>query len=98
LAIFSKVLGCGLPVLKDGWHSFFAVGVGMMPRGEVALIIALVGLNSRIVTQSTYAIVVFMTAITTLLAPPVLRHIFRPERLSALQERIREEVEESPVL
>jgi hypothetical protein len=50
------------------------------------------------VTQSTYAIVVFMTAITTLLAPPVLRHIFRPERLSALQERIREEVEESPVL
>jgi Kef-type K+ transport system membrane component KefB len=98
LAIFSKVLGCGLPVLKDGWHSFFAVGVGMMPRGEVALIIALVGLNSRIVTQSTYAIVVFMTAITTLLAPPVLRHIFRPERLAALQERIREEVEESPVL
>lgn len=98
LAIFSKVVGCGLPVLKDGWHSFFAVGVGMMPRGEVALIIALVGLNSRIVTQSTYAIVVFMTAITTLLAPPVLRYIFRPERQAALQERIREEVEESPVL
>lgn len=86
LAILSKVVGCGLPVLKDGWHSFFAVGVGMMPRGEVALIIALVGLNSRIVTQSTYAIVVFMTAITTLVAPPVLRYIFRPEYLATVQE------------
>ena len=52
----------------------------MMPRGEVALIIALVGLNSQIVTQATYAIVVFMTAITTLLAPPLLRYLFRQEQ------------------
>ena len=80
LAIFSKVAGCGLPVLKDGWHEALAVGVGMMPRGEVALIIALVGLNSQIVTQATYAIVVFMTAITTLLAPPLLRYLFRHEQ------------------
>jgi Kef-type K+ transport system membrane component KefB len=80
LAIVSKVIGCGLPVLKDGWRTALAVGVGMMPRGEVALIIALVGLNSQIVTQSTYAIVVFMTAITTLLAPPLLRYLFRNEQ------------------
>ena len=83
LAILSKVVGCGLPVMKDGWHTALAVGVGMMPRGEVALIIALVGLNSQIVTQSTYAIVVFMTAITTLLAPPALRYLFRNEQSSA---------------
>jgi Kef-type K+ transport system membrane component KefB len=51
----------------------------MMPRGEVALIVALVGLQSGIVTQSTYAIVVFMTAVTTLLAPPILRIVFRQE-------------------
>ena len=50
-----------------------------MPRGEVALIVALVGLQSRIVTPETYAIVVFMTAITTLLAPPLLRYLFRDE-------------------
>lgn len=83
LAILSKVLGCGLPVMKDGWRTALAVGVGMMPRGEVALIIALVGLSSQIVTQSTYAIVVFMTAITTLLAPPALRYLFRNEQSSA---------------
>jgi Kef-type K+ transport system membrane component KefB len=51
----------------------------MMPRGEVALIVALVGLQSGIVTQSTYTIVVIMTAVTTLLAPPLLRILFRRE-------------------
>src|SRR5207249_4744497 len=79
LAIISKVIGCGLPVLNEGWPTVFRVGIGMMPRGEVALIVALVGLQSRIVTQSTYAIVVFMTGITTLLAPPLLRYLFRDE-------------------
>ncbi|HMK24189.1 MAG TPA: cation:proton antiporter, partial [Terriglobales bacterium] len=54
-------------------------GVGMMPRGEVALIVALVGLSSQIVTQSTYAVVVFMTAVTTILAPPLLRVLFRSQ-------------------
>jgi len=79
LAIVSKVIGCGLPLFKEGWPVVLQVGVGMMPRGEVALIVALVGLQSQIVTQSTYAIVVFMTAITTLLAPPLLRFMFRNE-------------------
>ncbi|MBI1739275.1 MAG: cation:proton antiporter [Acidobacteriales bacterium] len=83
LAIFSKVVGCGLPMSKRGWHSFLAVGVGMMPRGEVALIVALAGLSAQIVTQTTYAIVVFMTAVTTVLAPLALRYLFRPERASA---------------
>ena len=79
LALLSKVIGCGLPVLGEGWNTVLSVGVGMMPRGEVALIVALVGLNSGIVTQSTYAIVVFMTAITTVLAPPLLRVLLRNE-------------------
>ena len=79
LAIVSKVIGCGLPVIADGWGTALSVGVGMMPRGEVALIVALVGLNSQIVTQQTYAIVVFMTAVTTVLAPPLLRYLFRRE-------------------
>ncbi len=79
LAIVSKVVGCGLPLWRDGWISALQVGVGMMPRGEVALIVALVGLQSQIVLPSTYAIVVFMTAVTTILAPPVLRYLFRGE-------------------
>jgi Na+:H+ antiporter len=79
LAIVSKVAGCGLPLWREGWRVALQVGVGMMPRGEVALIVALVGLQSQIVLPSTYAIVVFMTAVTTILAPPVLRYLFRGE-------------------
>ncbi len=79
LAIVSKVAGCGLPLWREGRLSALRVGVGMMPRGEVALIVALVGLRSQIVLPSTYAIVVFMTAVTTILAPPLLRYLFRGE-------------------
>jgi Kef-type K+ transport system membrane component KefB len=85
LAIISKVIGCGAPVIGKGLRQAFQVGVGMMPRGEVALIIALVGLQSGIVTSSTYAIVVLMTAVTTILAPPLLRYLFREE----IRERAR---------
>jgi Kef-type K+ transport system membrane component KefB len=77
LAVISKIAGCGLPLLARGWHSVLAVGIGMMPRGEVALIVALAGLNASIVSESTYAIVVFMTAVTTVLAPPLLRVLFQ---------------------
>ncbi|HVO82416.1 MAG TPA: cation:proton antiporter [Terriglobales bacterium] len=83
LAIISKVGGCGLPLLREGWPTALLVGVGMMPRGEVALIVALVGLQSQIVAQSTYAIVVFMTAVTTILAPPLLRYLFHNVRSQA---------------
>lgn len=79
LAIVSKVIGCGLPLINQGWRLALQVGIGMMPRGEVALIVALVGLQSGIVSQSVYAIVVVMTAVTTVLAPPLLRYLFRSE-------------------
>jgi Kef-type K+ transport system membrane component KefB len=86
LAIISKLIGCGLPLIKEGMPTMLRVGVGMVPRGEVALIVALVGLQSKIVTQSTYAIVVFMTGVTTLIAPPVMRYLFRDEMPEAAEE------------
>lgn len=79
LAIVSKVVGCGLPMMKEGWRQALKVGLGMTPRGEVALIIALIGLQLNMVSQRAYAIVIFMTAITTLIPPPLLRYLFRDE-------------------
>jgi Kef-type K+ transport system membrane component KefB len=79
LAVVSKVIGCGLPVIRDGLKSALRVGVGMTPRGEVALIVALIGLQMNMISQSAYAIVICMTAITTVLAPPLLRVLFRGE-------------------
>lgn len=77
LAIISKVLGCGLPLLPEGWRTALKVGVGMTPRGEVGLIVALIGLKAKMISEGYYAIVIFMIAITTLFAPPVLRMLFR---------------------
>ncbi|HVP50499.1 MAG TPA: cation:proton antiporter [Terriglobales bacterium] len=77
LALIAKVIACGLPVLREGWLSALKVGVGMTPRGEVALIVALVGLQMNMVSPAAYAMVIFMTGATTLLAPPVLRYLFR---------------------
>jgi Kef-type K+ transport system membrane component KefB len=88
LAIVSKLIGCGLPMIGHGWRQVLQVGTGMMPRGEVALIVALVGLQSHIVSQSTYAIVVIMTAVTTILAPPLLRVLFRREIEERREERM----------
>jgi Kef-type K+ transport system membrane component KefB len=79
LAIISKLIGCGLPALKEGWRTALKVGVGMMPRGEVGLIVALVGLNSGIISENSYAVVMIMTAVTTVLAPPLLRMLFRQD-------------------
>lgn len=79
LAIASKVIGCGAPLIGEGWPTAIRVGIGMMPRGEVALIVALVGLQTGILSQATYGIVVIMTVVTTLLAPPILRYLFRNE-------------------
>jgi Kef-type K+ transport system membrane component KefB len=77
LAIIAKILGCGLPVMSRGREVAMQVGVGMTPRGEVGLIVALIGLQMNMISPSAYAIVIFMTAATTLFAPPVLRVLFK---------------------
>lgn len=77
LAFVSKLVGCGLPVLRSGWKDALKVGIGMVPRGEVGLIVALVGLQMTAISEQAYALVIFMTASTTLVAPPILKILFR---------------------
>lgn len=80
VAVLSKLLGCGLPALGLGFNlkGGFRIGAGMIPRGEVALIIAGIGLTARdatglpIVNQDLFGVVILMTLVTTLLAPPIL--------------------------
>ncbi len=73
-AILSKVFGCGLPSLFLGFNlkGAIRIGVGMVPRGEVALIIAGIGLSSGILEPSIFGVAILMTMITTLVAPPAL--------------------------
>lgn len=76
LAILSKVVGCGLPLLPEGWRTALKVGVGMTPRGEVGLIVALIGFKAKMISEESYAVVILMIAVTTIFAPPVLRMLF----------------------
>ncbi len=79
LAVVSKLVGCGLPVLCSGWNKALKVGIGMVPRGEVGLIVALVGLQMSVISEQAYALVIFMTAATTMIAPPLLKIVFRDD-------------------
>jgi Kef-type K+ transport system membrane component KefB len=98
LAIISKVLGCGLPMLREGMSTAIKVGVGMMPRGEVALIVALIGLQMNAISQQSYAVIIFMGGVTTLLAPPLLRYLFRNiEPESGTPSVFEEEMRDSPL-
>jgi len=74
VAIVSKIIGCGGPALLMGFNGKGAlrIGAGMIPRGEVALIIAGIGLAMGIINDQLFAVVILMTLITTIMAPPLL--------------------------
>jgi Kef-type K+ transport system membrane component KefB len=76
-ALVSKFIGCGLGALGVGRADALRVGVGMVPRGEVGMVVAQIGLNMGVMAQSIYGVVVFMSVATTLFAPPLLKLAFR---------------------
>jgi len=79
LGVVSKVFGCGLPALGVGFNRVgaFRIGIGMLPRGEVALIVAGVGLAAGAIDSAMFGVAIMMTMVTTLLAPIILVPAFR---------------------
>jgi len=73
-AILAKVIGCGGPALMLGFNAKGAlrIGIGMVPRGEVALIIAGIGLAMGVLDNQLFSIVILLTLISTVAAPPLL--------------------------
>jgi len=89
VAILTKTLGCGVPAVlqRAGVRDSLIVGTGMVPRGEVAMIVALIGLSQNLIDQSTYAALILMSLITTIIPPIIMRNwLFRrqpePDELS----------------
>jgi len=77
-AILGKVLGAGLPALAVGFNTTGAVriGLGMLPRGEVAMIVAGAGLSAGIIDREIFGVAIMMTMITAILAPLLLKPSF----------------------
>ena len=78
LAVVAKVIGCAIPSLFCGFNILgsLRVGAGMIPRGEVALIVAGIGLSNGYLTQEVFGIGILMTLVTTIVAPPTLVGLF----------------------
>jgi Kef-type K+ transport system membrane component KefB len=75
VAVATKIVGCGIPARLTGmkdWDSL-AVGVGMTPRLEIALIIAFIGRSTEIIDDQIFSVVVFMGIATALFAPMLLK-------------------------
>jgi Kef-type K+ transport system membrane component KefB len=79
LAVATKLIGCGLGALSLGWRRAGQVGVGMVPRGEVGIVVAQIGLSLAVINDSLFGAVLFMAIATTLIAPPFLKLLFANE-------------------
>ena len=75
-AVLSKFLACGAGALSAGRTDAIRVGIGMVPRGEVGMVVAQIGLSLGVIGHSIYGIIVFMSVATTLIAPPLLKLAF----------------------
>jgi len=79
VAFLTKIIGCyaGARIGRMSHKNSLVVGMGMAPRGEVAMIVALIGLNIGIIKQDIYVSLILMSLLTTIFVPIVLRHYMK---------------------
>jgi Kef-type K+ transport system membrane component KefB len=83
VAIVTKLVGCGAGAWGLGWRKAGQVGMGMVPRGEVGIVVAQIGMSMAVIADTLYGIVLLMAVATTLIAPPFLRILYASERRKA---------------
>jgi Kef-type K+ transport system membrane component KefB len=79
-AVITKFIGGGLGVLGMAKREIAQVGVGMIPRGEVGIVVAQIGLGMGAISQPFFASVLFMAVATTLIAPPLIKIFFAEDK------------------
>ena len=79
MAVAAKILGCGIGARMCGLspQQSLVVGVGMISRGEVALVVATLALASGAISQAVFGATVVVVVATTLVTPPLLRLVLR---------------------
>ena len=79
MATLAKLIGCGLGARLTGfrWKPAWIIGAGMVSRGEVALIIAALGLETGLLSQDFFTTAVTAVILTTLITPPLLKFLYR---------------------
>lgn len=79
IAIISKMIGCGLgaKICKFTWKESLQTGVGMISRGEVALIVAEKGRQVGLISEDLFAPIILVVIVTTLITPILLKVVFK---------------------
>jgi Kef-type K+ transport system membrane component KefB len=76
IAVVTKFVGCGLGAWGMRPREMAQVGIGMVPRGEVGIVVAQIGLGLGVISANFFAAVLFMAVATTLIAPPFIKILF----------------------
>lgn len=78
IAIITKVIGCGLGAKVCGYKNYqcMRIGVGMISRGEVALIVANKGIEAGLMSSELVAPVIIVVIATTIITPIILKPVF----------------------
>lgn len=83
----SKIIGCsGVSKLMGySWKESYQIGLGMMVRGEVALIVATKGLSTNLIDSKYFTAVILLIIVSSMLVPILLKKAFmnRPEKSAA---------------
>lgn len=82
VALLGKILGCGLAARLSGFKGkdSLRVGVGMMARGEVALIVAQKGLAAGVISEKFFTGVILLIIVSSVITPILLRILYRGEK------------------
>jgi Kef-type K+ transport system membrane component KefB len=89
VAVVTKIIGCGVPALLTGMspRESLTVGLGMIPRGEVAMIVALIGLEKKVIEQNVYVAVILMSLLSTVIVPFFLKLTLKEKKPAALVQK-----------
>jgi len=81
-AILSKIIGCGFgaKISKFSGRESLQIGIGMIPRSEVALIVTNLGLNIGIIGDEIFASIILMVLVTTIITPTLLKMAFGKDK------------------
>ena len=82
VALITKIVGCSLmaKVCKFNWNDSLKVGVGMMTRGEVALIVAQKGLAVGLMTDVYFTAVIFLIIVSSIATPIILKLLYSRDK------------------
>jgi Kef-type K+ transport system membrane component KefB len=86
-AVVSKLIGCGLGAVQLGRKEMIRIGCGMVPRGEVGMVVAQLGLSMAVIEKPVYSVVVFMAVATTIVAPALLNLAYAGEQSKNIEEQ-----------